>query len=152
MHKTISWKTSWEKKYWMNGFWKQFWGRVLHKLGNNLRFLEKYLPLAWENLNHGTTFFLSLFRIIKFVFLLKKFSYRWTQKFFFLGWKCNWKLCWTTTGTVHYQAWVDILTFDENLSYIQLSISDYIHLVNKPYVNGMTLKEQNVSLKFCQPL
>ena len=35
---------------------------------------------------------------------------------------------------------------------IQLLISDYIQLLNKPYVNGVTLREQNQPLKYCQPL
>ena len=35
---------------------------------------------------------------------------------------------------------------------IQLLTSDYIRLLNKPYVNGVTLREQNQPLKCYQPL
>ena len=33
---------------------------------------------------------------------------------------------------------------------IQLVTSDYKQILNKHYVNGVTLKEQNLSLKLCQ--
>ena len=35
---------------------------------------------------------------------------------------------------------------------IQLLTFDYIRLIDKPYVNGVTLREQNQPLKCCQPL
>ena len=38
------------------------------------------------------------------------------------------------------------------LKHVQLLTSDSKRLLNKPYVNGVTLKEQNLSLEFSQPL
>ena len=43
-------------------------------------------------------------------------------------------------------------TVQEKMSFLMVSISDYIRLLNKPYVNGVTLREQNQPLKCCQPL
>ena len=43
-------------------------------------------------------------------------------------------------------------TVQEKMSFLMVSISDYIRLLNKPYVNGVTLREQNQPLKCCQTL
>ena len=44
------------------------------------------------------------------------------------------------------------LCFDNISTYIQLRAKLYIRLLNTPYVNGVTLREQNSSLKCCSHL
>jgi len=42
--------------------------------------------------------------------------------------------------------------FFRAFKHMQLFTSDSTRFLNKPYVNGVTLREQNLSLKCCQPL